>query len=122
MISESVRPTKVLLKTVALRRVEVRIVLPLMIETLTKLLLIVEDVTFESKDVEFSILALIWTPPNAVALRNVLFETNVPTKVTLMRMEPEIVLFSTRLLVMVLLVILTVNALTVLRSDSLILD
>ena len=73
--------------------------------------------TLLSNDVESSSVALIRTPCVALALRNVLFETKVPTRVTFVRMEPEIVLFSTRLLVIVELLILTLNARTVLRSE-----
>ena len=79
--------------------------------------MIMEFVILLSKDVEFSIETLISTPLAALALRNVLFDTNVPIRVTLIRMEPEIVLFSTLLFATVEFVTLTLNAWTVLRSE-----
>ena len=76
-----------------------------------------ELVILVSKLVEFSMVTLISTPLVALALRNVLFDTNVPTRVTLMRTDPEIVLFSTLLFTTVEFVTFTLNACTVLRSE-----
>ena len=98
------------------------IVLLLITETFTNELLTNELVIFESNVVEFSRLVLMMTPLVAEALRNVLLDTNVPTKVTLVRIEPAIVLFSTRLFVIVELLMFTLNARTVSRLDLLITD
>ena len=75
------------------------------------------DVMFASKVVEFSTVTLMSTPLVALALRKVLFDTNVPTRVTLIKIDPEIVLFSTRLFVTVEFVIFTLNARTVSRLE-----
>ena len=58
-------------------------------------------------------------PPVAVAFRKVELETNVFTKVTFIRIDPAMVLFSTRLLVTVLLVMFVPTARTVFRLESL---
>ena len=72
---------------------------------------------FESNDVVFSIVALRCMPPVAEALRNVLLNTNVPMRVTFVRMEPATVLFSSLLFTIVELVMFTPTVLTVFRDE-----
>ena len=117
IMSRNVSPVIVLLNTVTLCSDDPWILLPLTIDTFAILALRTELVIFTSKNVEFSIVALIAIPLDAVAFKNVLFETKVPMSVTFVSIEPEIVLFSTRLFVIVELVIFTLNARTVLRSE-----
>ena len=118
--SLSVSPINVELKTVTFLSVEDVILLPLITETLTKELLIVDEEMFESNVVLFSIVVFSMIPLVALAFRNVLFETNVFMRVTFVRMEPAIELFSTLLFTIVELVIFTPVAVTVLRLEALI--